>query len=284
VQPSVKGPDLSNSDDGLGNRPFSRVVFARCVSHLPNCLASAKNSGETIQYRAIRREREPHLADSKQANPVVTIKKYANRRLYNTATSAYVTLDHLAQMVRDRVDFVVFDAKSGDDITRSILTQIILEAESSGNNLLPVGFLRDIIRSYGDSVQGFLPSYLDLAMKSFTDSREQFSKSLNGGFDLSGPAELFQQAVRANMSMMAEAAKAFTGVVVPTALLRCRRASTSLTEHTAKARKLPVAVGEGANASSPPFPCDKPVAETLPAHQMPGLNNILRGTPYDYYF
>jgi polyhydroxyalkanoate synthesis repressor PhaR len=149
---------------------------------------------------------------------VVTIKKYANRRLYNTATSAYVTLDHLAQMVRDGVDFVVFDAKSGDDITRSILTQIILEAESSGNNLLPVGFLRDIIRSYGDSVQGFLPSYLDLAMKSFTDSREQFSKSLNGGFDLSGPAELFQQAVRANMSMMAEAAKAFTGVVVPPAL------------------------------------------------------------------
>eukprot|EP01041_Mallomonas_annulata_P018925 gene18925-38057_t len=70
VQPSVKGPDLSNSDDGLGNRPFSRVVFARCVSHLPNCLASAKNSGETIQYRAIRSEREPNLADSKQANPV----------------------------------------------------------------------------------------------------------------------------------------------------------------------------------------------------------------------
>lgn len=218
MQPSVKRPDLSHSDDALGNRPFSRVVFARCVSHLPNCLASAKNSSETKENRAIRREREPNLADSKQANPVVTIKKYANRRLYNTATSAYVTLDHLAQMVRDRVDFVVFDAKSGDDITRSILTQIILEAESSGNNLLPVGFLRDIIRSYGDSVQGFLPSYLDLAMKSFTDSREQFSKSLNGGFDLSGPAELFQQAVRANMSMMAEAAKAFTGVVVPTAL------------------------------------------------------------------
>lgn len=194
------------------------LLFATCVSHLPNCLASAKNSSETRQKRAIRSEKEPHLADSTQAHPVVTIKKYANRRLYNTATSAYVTLDHLAQMVRDGVDFVVFDAKSGDDITRSILTQIILEAESSGNNLLPVGFLRDIIRSYGDSVQGFLPSYLDLAMKSFTDSREQFSKSLNGGFDLSGPVELFQQAVRTNMSMMAEAAKAFTGVVVPTAL------------------------------------------------------------------
>jgi polyhydroxyalkanoate synthesis repressor PhaR len=146
--------------------------------------------------------------------PVITIKKYANRRLYNTATSTYVTLEHLAQMVRDGEDFVVFDAKSGDDITRSILTQIILEAESSGNNLLPVDFLRNIIRSYGDSVQGFLPSYLDLAMKSFADSREQFSKSMTGSFDLSAPVEFFQQAVRANMSVMAEAAKAFSAVVV----------------------------------------------------------------------
>lgn len=156
-----------------------------------------------------------HNTDRPHAGPIVTIKKYANRRLYNTATSAYVTLEHLAQMVRDGVDFVVLDAKAGDDITRSILTQIILEAESSGNNLLPVGFLRDIIRSYGDSVQGFLPSYLDLAMKSFTDSREQFSKSLSGGFDLAGPVEFFQQAVRTNMAVMAEAARAFGVAVVP---------------------------------------------------------------------
>jgi polyhydroxyalkanoate synthesis repressor PhaR len=217
VQPLDKAPNWSETINAW-HPIFWLNVFARCVSHLPNCLASAKNSGDTEKICFIRSEREPHLAESKQANPVVTIKKYANRRLYNTATSAYVTLDHLAQMVRDGVDFVVFDAKSGDDITRSILTQIILEAESSGNNLLPVGFLRDIIRSYGDSVQGFLPSYLDLAMKSFTDSREHFSKSLNGGFDLSAPVEFFQQAVRTNMSMMAEAAKAFTGVVAPTAL------------------------------------------------------------------
>jgi polyhydroxyalkanoate synthesis repressor PhaR len=157
----------------------------------------------------------PSQAEKTLQTALVTIKKYANRRLYNTATSAYVTLEHLAQMVRDKIDFVVFDAKSGDDITRSILTQIILEAESSGNNLLPVDFLRNIIRSYGDSVQGFLPSYLDLAMKSFADSREQFSKSLTGGFDLAAPVEFFQQAVRTNMSVMAEAARAFTAVVVP---------------------------------------------------------------------
>ncbi len=146
---------------------------------------------------------------------LVTIKKYANRRLYNTATSSYVTLEYLAQMVRDGIDFEVFDAKSGDDITRSVLTQIILEAESSGTNLLPVNFLRTIIRSYGDSVQGFLPSYLDLAMKSFTDSREQFSKAMTGSFDLASPVDFFQQAVRTNMSVMVEAARAFTSVVVP---------------------------------------------------------------------
>ena len=158
----------------------------------------------------------PSPSESSPQSPLVTIKKYANRRLYNTATSAYVTLEHLAQMVRDGIDFVVFDAKSSDDITRSILAQIILDAENSGNNLLPVGFLRNIIRSYGDNVQGFLPSYLDLAMKSFADSREQFAKSMTGGFDLATPVEFFQQAVRANMSVMAEAARAFSAVVVPT--------------------------------------------------------------------
>jgi polyhydroxyalkanoate synthesis repressor PhaR len=156
----------------------------------------------------------PNDATPPPKTPLVTIKKYANRRLYNTATSAYVTLEHLAQMVRDGIDFVVFDAKAGDDITRSILTQIILEAENAGNNLLPVDFLRNIIRSYGDSVQGFLPSYLDLAMKSFADSREQFSKSLTSGFDLAAPVEFFQQAVRTNMAVMAEAARAFQSVVV----------------------------------------------------------------------
>jgi polyhydroxyalkanoate synthesis repressor PhaR len=156
----------------------------------------------------------PREEKATQEAGFITIKKYANRRLYNTATSAYVTLEHLAQMVREGSDFRVFDAKSGDDITRSILTQIILEAENSGSQLLPIDFLRNIIRSYGDSVQGFLPSYLDLAMKSFADSREQFSKSMTGNFDLSAPVEFFQQAVRTNMSVMAEAAKAFSSVVV----------------------------------------------------------------------
>jgi polyhydroxyalkanoate synthesis repressor PhaR len=189
---------------------------------LPKCLAYAKRTREGLA-ECDYSEMEPFLPAAPspvfpaELHPsiVVTIKKYANRRLYNTATSAYVTLEYLAQMVRDGVDFVVVDAKTSDDITRSILAQIILDAENSGNNLLPVGFLRSIIRSYGDSVQGFLPSYLDLAMKSFADSREQFAKSMSGGIDLAAPVEFFEQAVRANMAVMAEAARAFSAVVVP---------------------------------------------------------------------
>ena len=98
-------------------------------------------------------------AEAQQGDPVV-IKKYANRRLYNTASSSYVTLDHLSEMVREGTDFVVLDAKTGDDITRSVLTQIIFEQESKGQNLLPVQFLRRLIRFYGDQMQGFLPPYL----------------------------------------------------------------------------------------------------------------------------
>jgi polyhydroxyalkanoate synthesis repressor PhaR len=158
--------------------------------------------------------------ETRSDNRMVIIKKYANRRLYNTATSAYVTLEHLAAMVREGIEFGVFDAKTGEDITRTILTQIIFEAESAGHNLLPVNFLRDIIRTYGDATQGFLPSYLDLAMKSFRDSREHFAKTLTGktltgksiagGFDISSPVDLFQQAVKTNMAIMAEAARLFS--------------------------------------------------------------------------
>src|SRR5687767_5206055 len=98
---------------------------------------------------------------------VAVVKKYANRRLYNTATSSYVTLDVLSQMVRKGDDFVVFYAKTGEDITRSVLTQIILEEDGKGRNLLPIGFLRQVISFYDDSLQSFLPRYLDLSMENF---------------------------------------------------------------------------------------------------------------------
>src|SRR5215217_1582115 len=107
---------------------------------------------------------------AKEKEPT-TIKKYANRRLYNTGTSTYVTLEDLANMVKAGEDFVVFDAKSGDEITRSVLTQIIFEQENKGQNLLPITFLRQLIRFYGDSIQNLIPSFLEFSIDNLT--REQ---------------------------------------------------------------------------------------------------------------
>jgi polyhydroxyalkanoate synthesis repressor PhaR len=114
---------------------------------------------------------------AKQAPPVV-VKKYANRRLYNTESSSYITLENLADMVRAGRDFVVFDAKSGDDITRSVLTQIIVEEESKGRALLPTGFLRQLIGIYGDSMQGLVPRYLESAMTAFGRQQDQLRATM----------------------------------------------------------------------------------------------------------
>jgi polyhydroxyalkanoate synthesis repressor PhaR len=113
-----------------------------------------------------------------QTKKPITIKKYANRRLYNTETSTYVTLDDLADMVKGERDFVVFDAKTGEDLTHSVLTQIILEQESRGQNLLPVNFLRQVIRFYGDSMGKLVPSYLDMSMETLAREQERFRKQM----------------------------------------------------------------------------------------------------------
>ena len=127
----------------------------------------------------------------------ITIKKYANRRLYNTGTSAYVTLEDLADMVKKGEDFVVFDAKSGEDITRSVLTQIIFEQEGKGGqSLLPIAFLRQLIRFYGDSMQMLVPSYLEFSIDKLTSEQGKFRDKVAGGFgarlgdraDLSAPS------------------------------------------------------------------------------------------------
>src|SRR5258705_1806758 len=110
----------------------------------------------------------------------VVIKKYANRRLYNTASSSYVTLEHLSEMVKKGVDFVVYDAKTNEDITRSVLSQIIFEEEGKGQSLLPIQFLRQLIGFYGNSMQSFLPSYLDLSLASFTEQQERMRAQLQG--------------------------------------------------------------------------------------------------------
>ncbi|MCK5444887.1 MAG: polyhydroxyalkanoate synthesis repressor PhaR [Rhodospirillaceae bacterium] len=149
----------------------------------------------------------------------ITIKKYANRRLYNTATSSYVTLDHLAQMVRDGIDFEVFDAKSGDDITRQVLTHIIVEEEAKGANLLPLDFLRQLIGLYGDSLQAVVPGYLDEVMKTFARNQDQMRDLMNDAFGTAGAtgkkggtqagANPFAELTKQNMAMFENAMKMF---------------------------------------------------------------------------
>src|ERR1700743_2485290 len=124
----------------------------------------------------------------KSGDERVVIKKYANRRLYNTASSSYVTLEHLSEMVKKGVDFVVYDAKTNEDITRPVLTQIIFEEESRGQNLLPIQFLRQLIRFYGDSMQALVPSYLELSLDSFTQQQERMRKQFADTLGMGGVA------------------------------------------------------------------------------------------------
>jgi polyhydroxyalkanoate synthesis repressor PhaR len=135
----------------------------------------------------------------------VIIKKYANRRLYNTETSSYITLEHLAAMTREGRDFKVVDAKSDDDITHNVLTQIIMEEESRGQTMLPVSFLRQLISLYGDSMQAMVPGYLEASMDSFRRNQEQFKSAVEGAFANSPFAEIAKR----NIAMFEAATAAF---------------------------------------------------------------------------
>jgi polyhydroxyalkanoate synthesis repressor PhaR len=132
----------------------------------------------------------------------ITIKKYANRRLYNTGTSTYVTLEDLAAMVKNGEDFVVYDAKTNEDITRSVLTQIIFEQENKegGQNLLPINFLRQLIRFYGDSMQMMVPRYLEVSLDSLTKEQEKFRQQVSQALGMGGFGGIEDQ-VRRNMEM-----------------------------------------------------------------------------------
>ena len=148
-----------------------------------------------------------------QADSPVIIKKYANRRLYNTQTSSYVTLDHLAQMVKDGTIFEVRDARSGEDITRPVLTQIIFEEEAKGQNLLPINFLRQLIQFYGDSLQAFVPGYLDMSMDSFTKNQEGMKSKMTEAFG--GSTQMLENLTRQNLAMFERAMQMFTPFVPP---------------------------------------------------------------------
>lgn len=147
---------------------------------------------------------------TKGENKPIIIKKYANRRLYNTSTSTYVTLDHLSQMVKEKSEFVVYDAKSGDDITRQVLTHIIVEEEAKGGpTLLPIGFLRHLIGFYGDSLQSVVPNYLEHTMQSFAQNQDQMREYIDeamGGLSPFGP---FEEVGKKNMVMFENAMKMF---------------------------------------------------------------------------
>jgi len=143
----------------------------------------------------------------------VVIKKYANRRLYNTSSSSYVTLEHLAEMVKRGVDFVVYDAKTNEDITRTVLTQIIFEEESTGKSLLPIQFLRQLIGFYGNSMQAFLPSYLELSLATFAQQQEQFRSrlaTLGQGSGMVGGMGPYDEQIRQNLALFDRAMKMFS--------------------------------------------------------------------------
>ncbi len=157
----------------------------------------------------------PH-SDAVDGAPI-TIKKYANRRLYNTATSSYVTLDHLSQMVKDGTEFVVVDAKTGEDITRAVLTQIIVEEENKGIHLLPISFMRQLISLYGDNLQWMVPNYLDYSMQVFARNQDQirqyFQETMTGMF----PFGAFEEVSKQNMAMFERALKMFSPFAESTA-------------------------------------------------------------------
>jgi len=140
-----------------------------------------------------------------EGDDAVIIKKYANRRLYNTQSSSYITLDHLAKMTREGVDYKVLDANSGNDITHQIMTQIIMDEESSGEQILPVGFLRNLICMYGNSMQSMLPQYLEASMDSFRDNQAKLTKALESSMGNNPLTKLAEQ----NMAMFKAATSAF---------------------------------------------------------------------------
>lgn len=141
----------------------------------------------------------------KDGKPTVRIKKYANRRLYNTATSSYVTLDYLAQMVREGQDFTVEDAKTGEDITRSVLTQIIVEEEAKGQTMLPINFLRQLISLYGDNLQFLVPRYLEQSMEAFAKNQEQMRQYMRESFGGMFPFDRFQEMSKQNIAFFEQA-------------------------------------------------------------------------------
>jgi polyhydroxyalkanoate synthesis repressor PhaR len=154
--------------------------------------------------------------DTAKAKNDTVIKKYANRRLYNTATSTYVTLEDLSKMVKEGADFIVYDAKTGEDITRSVLTQIIFEEENKdGNNLLPINFLRQLIRFYGDSMQGMVPNFLEFSMGNLMKDQDKLRQQMTDTFGAGDAFKLMEETAKRNMQLFQDSMKMFTPFGTP---------------------------------------------------------------------
>ena len=205
-------PRLLTGVNPAANRQKTGLAPQHCsISRLQNPLDSGERWWcSRNRFRALLGGpcRRSTVTEERAGESPVVIKKYANRRLYNTQTSSYVTLDHLCEMVKDGVEFEVRDARTGEDITRSVLTQIIFEEENKGQNLLPIRFLRQLIRMYGDSLQAFVPGYLDLSMESFTKNQEQMRSRMAEAFG--GGTQVFQEMTRQNLAMFERAMKMFS--------------------------------------------------------------------------
>ncbi len=147
----------------------------------------------------------------------IIIKKYANRRLYNTYSSSYVTLEHLSDLVKAGADFVVFDAKTNEDITRQVLTQIIFEAENTDENLLPIQFLRQLIQLYGNQMKSLVPGYLELSLDAFARQQDKMREQMGGALAQAPGFRLFEEQVRQNMSLFSQAMKMFAPFSYPSA-------------------------------------------------------------------
>ena len=174
---------------------------------------------------------------AKTGNTPIIIKKYANRRLYDTSISAYVTLGHLSDLVKDGVDFEVQDAKTGEDLTRSVLTQIILEQEASGEGALPTSFLRQLIKCYGGSMQATLPAWLDMSMNSFAERQDKWRATMGKAFP-ANPMGLFEEQTKRNMAMFEK----MLTMMTPGASTSGTRAKTAKPQNAATDFMDPVAI------------------------------------------
>lgn len=179
------------------------ILTVNSCTDAANWFVLGLKRGIVIASKADRGEKMSKSTDN------TVIKKYANRRLYNTGTSTYVTLEDLAVMVKNEENFTVVDAKSGEDITRSVLTQIIFEQEAKGQNLLPIEFLRNLIPFYGDSMQTIVPSYLEHSMQSFRDQQHKFREHLGNNFGPQAALEAISDQTRRNTELFQNAMRMF---------------------------------------------------------------------------